>query len=151
MAYQSHHYSTTLPCSVCLTVFLHTCLELSVLLPFILYVPCPFNTPFLFYVFQLLHTASFYMPKSLSTAALISSLLCILILPMHLLHPLFTMILHALPMSSALHDRHYNSSTSLVVKSMHPSSLGVMSRFLSLSSSRDSSSSLSQSSSFPLL
>jgi hypothetical protein len=61
------------------------------------------------------------------------------------------MLLHALPMSSALPDHHCNSSTSLVVKPMRPSSLGVMPRFLSLSSSRDSSSSLSQSSSFPLL
>jgi hypothetical protein len=81
----------------------------------------------------------------------ISSLFCVFILSVHLLHPLFTMLLHALPMSSALPDHHRNSSTSLAVKPMRPSSLGVMSRFLSLSSSRDSSSSLSQSSSFPLL
>jgi hypothetical protein len=81
----------------------------------------------------------------------ISSLFCIFILSVHLLHPLFTMLLHALPMSSALPNHHCNSSASLAVKPMHPSSLGVMPRFLSLSSSRDSSSSLSQSSSFPLL
>jgi hypothetical protein len=81
----------------------------------------------------------------------ISSLFCIFILSVHLLHPLFTMLLHALPMSSALPDHHCNSSASLAVKPMRPSSLGVMPRFLSLSSSRDSSSSLSQSSSFPLL
>jgi hypothetical protein len=74
MAYQSHHCSATLPCSVCLTVFLHTCLALSVLLPFMLCAPCPFNAPFLFCVFQLLHTTSFYMPESLSTAQ--PSLLC---------------------------------------------------------------------------
>jgi hypothetical protein len=81
----------------------------------------------------------------------ISSLLCIFILCVHLLHPLFTMLLHALPMSSALPDHYCNFSVSLAVKPMCPSSLGVMLRFLSLSSSRDSSSSLSQSSSFPLL
>jgi hypothetical protein len=81
----------------------------------------------------------------------ISSLFCIFILSVHLLHPLFTMILHALPMSSALPDHHCNSSDSLAVKPMCPSSLGVMPRFLSLSSSQDSSSSLSQLSSFPLL
>jgi hypothetical protein len=151
MAYQSHHCSATLPCSVCLTVFLHTCLALSVLLPFMLCAPCPFNAPFLFCVFQLLHTASFYTPESLSTTTLISSLFCILIVSVHLVHALCTMLLHALPMSSALPDHHCNSSASLAVKPMRPSSLGVMPRFLSLSSSRDSSSSLSQSSSFPLL
>jgi hypothetical protein len=48
-------------------------------------------------------------------------------------------------------DHHRNSSSSLAVLPMHSSSLGVMLRFLSLSSSRDSLSSLSQSSSFPLL
>ena len=81
----------------------------------------------------------------------ISSLFCVFILSVHLLHPLFTMLLHALPMSSALPDHHDNSSASLVVKPMHPSSLGVMPRFLSLSNSQDSPSSLSQSSSFTLL
>jgi hypothetical protein len=81
----------------------------------------------------------------------ISSLFFVFILCVHLLHPLFTMLLHALPMSSALPDHHRNSSTSLAVKPMSPSSLGIVPRFLSLSSSQDSSSSLSQSSSFPLL
>jgi hypothetical protein len=74
MAYQYHHCSATLPCSICLTVFLHTCLALSVLLSFMICVPCPFNAPFLFCVFQLLHTTSFYMPESLSTTP--PSLLC---------------------------------------------------------------------------
>jgi hypothetical protein len=45
------------------------------------------------------------------------------------------MLLHALPMSSALSNHHSNSSASLVVEPMHPSSLGVMLRFLSLSHS----------------
>jgi hypothetical protein len=45
----------------------------------------------------------------------ISSLFCVFILSAHLLHPLFTMLLHALPMSSALPDHHCNSSASLVV------------------------------------
>jgi hypothetical protein len=151
MTYQSHHCSTTLPCSVFLTIFLHTCLALSVLLPFILCAACPFNAPFLFCLFQLLHTASFYTPESLSTTSTLSSLFYILILTMHLLYPLFTMLLHALPMSSALLDHYCNSSASLVVKPMRPSSLGVMPRFLSVSSSRDSLSSLSHLSSFPLL
>jgi hypothetical protein len=45
------------------------------------------------------------------------------------------MLLHALSMSSALPDHHGNSSASLAVKPMRPSSLGVMLRFLSLSHS----------------
>jgi hypothetical protein len=81
----------------------------------------------------------------------ISSMFSVFILCVHLFHPLYTMLLHALSMSSALPDHHFNSSASLAVKPMHPSSLGVMPRFLSLSSSRDSLSSLSQSRSFPLL
>jgi hypothetical protein len=81
----------------------------------------------------------------------ISSMFSIFILCVHLLHPLYTMLLHALSRSSAFPDHHCNSSASLAVKPMHPSSLGVMSKFLSLSSSRESSSSLSQSISFPLL
>jgi hypothetical protein len=94
--------------------------------------------------------SSFYTPESLSTTTLISSLFCILIVSVHLVHPCaqcFCMLL----MSSALPDHYYNSSASLVVKPMRPSSLGVMLRFLRLSSSRDSSSSLLQSSSTSLL
>jgi hypothetical protein len=177
MAYQSHHYSATLPFSVCLTVFLHTCLALSVLLPFMLCAPCPFNAPFLFCVFQLLHTTSFYMPESLSTKTLISSLfylpksLCTLCMlyaqcfymlspchcsphrdihchstlpPLHSLeHQQTLSVLHVLLMSSPLPNHHGNSSAFLAVIPMHSSSLGVMMRFLSLSSSGDSLSSLS--------
>jgi hypothetical protein len=135
MAYQSHHCSTTMLCSTCIGLFLHPFLTLYVLLPFMLYVPCPFYAPFLFCAFQLLHFASFYTPKSLSTATPISSLFCILIVSVHFVHVVSAMLMHALPMSSALHDHHYNSLASLAVKPMHPSSLGVMSRFLSLSSS----------------
>jgi hypothetical protein len=68
-----------------------------------------------------------------------------------LVHALSTMLLHALTMLSALPDHHCNSSASLAVKPMHPSSMGVMPRFLHLSCSRYSSSSLLQSSSTPLL
>jgi hypothetical protein len=96
MAYQSHHCSATLPYSVCLTVFLHTCLVLSILMPFMLCAPCSFNAPFLFCVFQLLHIASFYMPESLSTTTLISSLFCILLVSVHLVHAICAMLLHAL-------------------------------------------------------
>jgi hypothetical protein len=38
----------------------------------------------------------------------------------------FTMLLHALSISSVLPDHHHNSSASLAIKPMHPSSLGVM-------------------------
>jgi hypothetical protein len=167
MAYQSHHCSATLlfsPVSVSLCLHLlalsdllffstsapqpsftvsvmHLCSLL--LLRFMLCAPCPIYAPFLFCAFQLLHSASFYTPVILSTTTPISSLFYIFMLSVHLLHPLFTMLLHALPMSSALPDHHCNSSASLVVKPMRPSSLGVMPRFLSLSSSQDSSSSLS--------
>jgi hypothetical protein len=143
MAYWSHHCSATLLCSTCISVFLHTLLTLYVLLPFMLCVSCPFFAPILFCAFQLLHSTSFYTHESLSIVVTISSLFYLLILCVHLLHPLLTMLMHALPMSSALPDHHCNSSASLAVKPMHPSSLGVMPRFLSLSSSRDSSSSLS--------
>jgi hypothetical protein len=47
------------------------------------------------------------------------------------------------PHVESLPDNHGNSSSFLVVMRMHSSSLSVMLRFLSLSSSRDSSSSLS--------
>jgi hypothetical protein len=43
------------------------------------------------------------------------------------------MLLHALSMSGALPDHHCNSSASMVFKPMHPSSLGVMLKSLSLS------------------
>jgi hypothetical protein len=86
--------------------------------------------------------SSFYMPESLSTTATISSLF----LHTYSLYApcacTVAMLLHALSMSSALPDHHCNSSASLEVKPMHPSLLGVMSRFLRLSNSRDSSSSL---------
>jgi hypothetical protein len=150
MAYRTYHCSATLLCSTCISVFLHSSLALSVLLPFMLCAPCSFNAPFLFCAFQLLHIASFYMSESLSTApnlffvlhtySLFAPCACYL-----------AMLLHAFPMSSALPDHHCNSSASLVVNPMHRSSLGVMPRFLRLSSSRDSSSSLLQSSSTSLL
>jgi hypothetical protein len=120
------------------------------LLHFMLCVPCPFYAPFLFCAFKLLHSISFSTPESFSTASNLLS-----ILPLYpyvpLVHILSTILLHALPMLSVIPDHHSNSSASLVVKPMRPSSLGVMPRFLSLSSNRDSSSSLSQLSSFPLL
>jgi hypothetical protein len=94
---------------------------------------------------------STHLNHSSTTTTLISSLFFILIVSVHLVHSLCVMLLHTLPMSSALTDHHCDSSASLAVKPMRPSSLGVMPRFLSLSSSRESSSSLSQSSSFPLL
>jgi hypothetical protein len=186
MAYRSYHYSATLLCSTCISVFLHTPHTLYVFLPFILCVPCPFNAPFLFCAFWLLHSASFNTHKSLSTTTPISSLFCIFILFVHLIHPpcivplhalqraivlfieLFTptsifsllrsikrqhtlFVLHVLLVSSPLPHHYGNSSSFLAVIPMHSSSLGVMLRFLSLSSSRDSLSYLSQSRSSSLL
>ena len=84
-------------CSVCLTVFLHPCIALFVLLPFVLCVPFPFNAPFVFCPIQLLHSTSFFIDPSLTTTITsISSLFPILILPMHLVHPLYAMVLHSL-------------------------------------------------------
>jgi len=61
----------------------------------------------------------------------------------YLEHQNILSFMHVLLVSSPLLDHHCNSSASLAIKPMRPSSLGVMSRFLCLSSSRDSSSYLS--------
>jgi hypothetical protein len=80
---------------ICLPHYLHAhILVLSVLIPFMLCAPCPFNAPFLFCAFQLLHSASFSTPKSFSTTPL-SSLFCILIVFVPLVHaisPCFYML-----------------------------------------------------------
>jgi hypothetical protein len=139
--------------------------------------PCPFNAPFLFSVFQLLHTASFYTPESLSTTT--PSLLCsafytICAPSASSMHNAFCMLFNvpflfiglftATPHFSLLHSSSINTLSLFCMFSscrvlfliimeipqlfwqvmpMRSSSLGVMLRFLSLSSSRDSSSSLS--------
>jgi hypothetical protein len=111
-------------------------LALSILLPFMLCGPSPFNAPFLFFLFQLLHTPpSPRLKLSPPTTNLISSFFFILIVSLPLLHALSIMFMHPLTMSSALPDHHCNSSASLVVPPMRPSSLGVMLRFLILSCS----------------
>jgi hypothetical protein len=168
MAYQSHHCSATLRCTVCINVFF-TLLALSILLPFMLTASCPFNAPFPFYTFLLLRSASFFTPQSHSTAyhfffvqhsyTLCASCACNLLLALasspppisstsgcfchftlpqlsHLLcATLYLFVLHLLLMVSALPDHHGNSSASLTVSPTHPSSLGVISRFLSFSGS----------------
>jgi hypothetical protein len=139
MAYRSHHCSATLRCSVCISVFC-TLLVFFVLLPFMLSAPCPFDAPFPFCAFLLLRFASCFTPHSHPTATTsISSFLCILIVYVLLMHAICTKLL----MSSTLPDHHCSSSAFLAVQPMRPTSLGVMLRFLNLSSSRDSSSSLS--------
>jgi hypothetical protein len=62
MAYQPCRCSVTLLCPVCISVFC-TPLALTVLLPFILYAPYPFNAPFLDCAFLLLRSASLYTPE----------------------------------------------------------------------------------------
>jgi hypothetical protein len=126
-------FSTSAPQPSFIVSVMHLCSLL--LLCFMLCAPCPIYAPFLFCAFQLLHSTSFYTPESLSTTTTISSLFCILIVSVHLVHAICAMLLHALPMSSALPDHHCNSSASLAVKPMCPSSLGVMPRFLNLSCS----------------
>jgi hypothetical protein len=80
-------FSTSAPQPSFTVSSMHLCSLL--LLRFMLCVPCPFYAPFLFCAFQLLHSASFYTPESLSTTALISSLFYILIVSVHLVHPLY--------------------------------------------------------------
>jgi hypothetical protein len=134
MAYQSHHCSATLLCSTCISVFLHPSLLLYVLLAF--YALCAMSHSM--HHSSSVHFSCCTLPPSthLNHSQQQPHLFSVLLfLSVHLLHPLFTMLLHALPMSSALPDHHYNSSASLAVKPMRSSSLGVMPRFLSLSSS----------------
>jgi hypothetical protein len=79
--------------------------------------------------------SSFYTPESLTT---IASPLFFFLHPYSLYATCacsLSMLLHAPSMSSALRDHNCHSSASLVVRSMCPSSLGVKTRFLSLSGS----------------
>jgi hypothetical protein len=76
-------YTTLLCLPHCLHAHL---LTLSILIPFMLCVPCPFNAPFLFCAFQQLHSTSFYTLESCSTAQPISSLFCIHIVSLNLVH-----------------------------------------------------------------
>jgi hypothetical protein len=107
MAYHPCHYSITLLYPVCISVFC-TPLALFILLPFMLYVPYPFNEIFLYCAYLLLRSASLHTPElSYTTTTLISSLFNILIVFVFFVHTIFTMPLHA----------HFvpNSSTSRVL------------------------------------
>jgi hypothetical protein len=101
---------------VCLTVFLHAYIALSILLPFVLCTPFPFNAPFLFWPYQLLHFASFFLHASPTNSNnnLITSLCRVLIASVHLVHAICTMLLHLFTVS-ALSDHHYDFSASLAV------------------------------------
>jgi hypothetical protein len=140
VAYQPCRCSVTLLCPVYINVFC-TPLSLSVLRPFMLYAPYPFNAPFLDCAFLLPRSASLYTPQfSYTTTTPISSLFRILIVSIVFVHAIFTMSLHA-------HSAP-NSSTTLVlcliiIVTLHllwsfstrSTSLYVILRFLSLSSS----------------
>ena len=141
MAYRTCCCSVTLLFPVCIRVFC-TPLSLSVLWPFNLYAPYPFNAPFLDCVFLLPCSPSWYTPQFSYTATTpISSLFFILIVSIVFVHAIFAMPLHAhstsnsSTTSSALSDHHRDSSDSLVVPTMCPTSLGVLLRFLNLSGS----------------
>ena len=105
MAYQTHQCSAAFHYSVCLFAFLHTSLALSVLLPFKLCWPYPFTTQILFCSIQLLHSPSsshmnhLHQLQSQQTptviAKKISSLYCVFIASVHLVHAMFAMPLHA--------------------------------------------------------
>jgi hypothetical protein len=112
MAYQTHHCSAAFRCSVCLIAFLHTSLALSVLPLFMLCAPCPFTAQFLFCALQLLHSPpSSHMNHlhqqqshnlQLQTTTPFSSLYCVFIASVHLVHAMFAIPLHAdsMPLSS---------------------------------------------------
>jgi hypothetical protein len=96
MAYRSHHCSATLRCSIYISVFC-TLLVISILSPFILSAPCPFNAPFPFCAFLLLRSASLFTPQSHpTTTTYISLLFCILIVSVLLVHAICTKLLHDL-------------------------------------------------------
>jgi hypothetical protein len=95
MFYQPCHYSVTLLCLVCISVFC-TLLSLSVLLPFMLYPPYPFNAPSLNCSFLLLQSASLHtIESSYIVTTPFSSLFCTLIVFVVFVHAIFTMPLHA--------------------------------------------------------
>jgi hypothetical protein len=112
MAYQTHHCSVVFHCSVCLFVFMQTSLELSVLPLFMLCVPCPFTVQFLFCTLQLLHSSSSshmnhlhqqsQQPPTATATTTFSSLYCVFIASVHLVHVMFAMPLHvdSAPLSS---------------------------------------------------
>ena len=129
MAYQPCCCSVTLLCLVCISVF-YTPLALSVLLPFMLYAPCPFIAQFFFCSFQLLHSdPSSCMnhlqqqhPHQLQQQEQphLFSILCIY----RFCAPCacnahntsaYSYHVNILHNSSALSDHHHDSSTSLVV------------------------------------
>jgi hypothetical protein len=95
MAYHPCCCSVTLLFAVYISVFC-TPLALSVLMPFMLYVPYPFNATILYYAFLLLHSASLHTPEfSCTMTTLISSLFNIIIVSVVFVHAIFPMPLHA--------------------------------------------------------
>jgi hypothetical protein len=94
MAYQPDCCSVTLLCSVCISVFC-TPLALSILMPFILSAPYPFNATFLYRPFLLSRSASFFTLQFCYTATPISLLFfSILIVSVVFVHAIFAMPLH---------------------------------------------------------
>jgi hypothetical protein len=106
-----------------------------------LYVPYPFNAPFLDCAFLLLRSVSLYTPEfSYTTTTLISSLFNILIVSIVFVHEIFTMPLHD-------HSVSYSSTTQvlclIIIMTLQllwsfttrSASLYVILRFVSLSGS----------------
>jgi hypothetical protein len=120
---------------LCLPHCLHAhILALYVLLPIMLYAPCPFNAPFLFCAFQLLHSASFYTLESLSTTATISSLFSILIVYVLLVHAICTMPLHSLHSVIVLHIEIFTATSHC--HHFTPSNINTLPLFCMFSSCR---------------
>jgi hypothetical protein len=138
MAYQPDCFYVTLLCPVCIVFCMP--LSLSVLLPFILSAPYPFNATFLYCAFLLLRSSSLLTLESSYTATpslffLLHSYsrccLCACNLRNASACLVRAKLLHNL---SPLSDHHRDSSASLVIFN-RSTSLYVVLRFLSLSSS----------------
>ena len=95
MAYQPCRCSVTLLCPVCISV-LCTPLALSILLPFMLSAPYPFNAPFLYCAFLFLRFSSLHtLDSPTQWQQLVSSFFGILVVFVVFVHAIFAMPLHA--------------------------------------------------------
>jgi hypothetical protein len=139
LAYQTYHCSAILRCSVCIRFF---CTLLYALCSSHVThcVPSPFDPPFFYSAFQLLYSppSSLLNPSSQPQPHLFSvpctysfCAPCACNVRNSFACSHHTDLLH---ISSAMPD-HRNSSTSLVVPTTRPTSLGVQLRFFILSSS----------------
>jgi hypothetical protein len=141
MAYQPCRCYVTLVCPVSINVFC-THLALSVLLPFMLYAPYPFNATLFYFASMLLRSTSLHTPEFSCTATTTITLffqhsysLCCLCACNIFNASACSLCAKFLHISSALPHHHHDSSTSSIVFPTRSTSLGVLSRFLNFSGS----------------